>query len=865
MAVRFLIGRAGTGKTHHCLDRITSACRQDPLGPPIIFLVPEQGSYQAEKALLTFSDLKGLTRAQVLSFTRLADFVFARGAAPRLPRLTQAHRRVIVMLLVSQARREDPEGMAAARGIEDALLDFIAETRQQAVDPEDIRVVIGTLLSGKGHATPLTARLLADKLARLTELLEGYRNFSRDRFQDPEDSLVHLATQIISAPALQGADIYVDGFTGFTPVEEKILLALARRARTLSISIYGDPGRSRVLLENRRIRRHAVFQPVEETLSDLVRLFDGNQVKIDKPVYFDDPTPPRFRAGGIVAVEHHFFSSRPHEQTDGGGVTFHESRTTREEAREAVELAAEWMRRHGWKPGEIGIMTRDLEEYAAPLSQALRTLRIPHFIDRAQPLAVHPFVTGIMALCRATLIPGRDLTRHLIDFAKSGLPPIPRRELDRLEYEVTQHPRRPSEWFSDDSWVPPPPRSPMDDDNEQGREVDSFTAVIDTTRRALAAEVMALRHAIGEDHRNQGPLDSFLKAVALRLVAMAGSRPLSDLDHRILERILEMLAIAVETAGSEIVGWDTALELLQRLLGDLTLPRIPPMSGELFVGQVDRSRQPPLRGVILLGLAEGNFPRVMMNHSLVNDGERDLLEKSGLRLRPSGRRQFEREAMHAYRAMTSGSECLALFRPRENSQGEAIPAGAFWEDLRGVLPGVPVTTFPRRDDPERAWLHRELVAAALRQGAGTHLDPFAQTGMVMPLLSRFLGMSGCSRVYTEATWNNSATLSPELLGAFHGERVSVSATQLESFARCPYQHFLKYMLRPAETLLPRFERRDAGNYFHAVLRQFTQLLRERDLAGASLNKEEILDVLEEAREEPARRLNQTGLLDGGGG
>lgn len=866
MAVRFLIGRAGTGKTHHCLGKITAACETDPLGPPLIYLVPEQGSYQAEKSLLTFGKLRGLTRAQVLSFTRLADFIFARGAAPRLPRLTKAHRRVLVMLLVSQARREDPDGLAAAQGIEDALLDFIAETRQQAVDPESIRVVIESLLSGRSTATPLTARLLADKLARLCRLLENYQAFTRDRFQDPEDTLAQLAHQVLGSPLLQGAEVFVDGFTGFTPVEEKILVALARRASRMSITLHGDPGRCRAILGKGKVRRHGVLQAVEETLTDLLALFQANQVDLDGPVYFgEDSDPPRFHDPGLVAVERHFFSLRPDKQIQTDAVAFYESRTTREEAREAAELAAAWMREHGWGAGEIGILARDLEDYAAPLSQALETLRIPHFIDRAQPLGVHPFVTGILALCRGALVPGRDFARHVTDFAKSGLPSVPRREIDRLEYEITQHPRKPSEWFSSEPWLPPPSRSPMDEDDERSREAESFAGEIDKTRRVLMTEVIALRNAIKGNDGRKGPLDSFFKALAHSLVRMAGARPITDLDKRILERVLDTLAIAVETAGSEVVAWDAALELLQRLLGDLTLPRIPPMAGELFVGQVDRSRQPPLRGVILLGLAEGIFPRVIVNHSLVNDGERDLLEKTGLRLRPSGRRQFEREALHAWRAVTSASHRLALFRPRENAQGEALAESAFWEDLRGVLPAVPVNTFPRRDDPDRAWRYRELAAAALRGASGTHLDPNADPKPAAGLVGRILGVGEGARVYQEATWKNRATLPGELVSKFHGGSLHLSASQLESFARCPYQHFLRYQLRPTEVLLPRFERRDAGNYFHAVLRNFTALLRERGLAGTAMERDAILALLGEAREEPARRLSNTGLLDGATG
>ena len=42
MALRFVIGRSGAGKTHYCLDRIRQKVLEQPDGAPIVMLVPEQ-------------------------------------------------------------------------------------------------------------------------------------------------------------------------------------------------------------------------------------------------------------------------------------------------------------------------------------------------------------------------------------------------------------------------------------------------------------------------------------------------------------------------------------------------------------------------------------------------------------------------------------------------------------------------------------------------------------------------------------------------------------------------------------------------------------------------------------------------------
>ena len=56
MAVRFILGRSGTGKTHHCVKAIVEALSQPARAAdngPLVLLVPEQATYQASEAILT--------------------------------------------------------------------------------------------------------------------------------------------------------------------------------------------------------------------------------------------------------------------------------------------------------------------------------------------------------------------------------------------------------------------------------------------------------------------------------------------------------------------------------------------------------------------------------------------------------------------------------------------------------------------------------------------------------------------------------------------------------------------------------------------------------------------------------------------
>ena len=75
MGIRFIFGRAGSGKSHYCLEQIKKKISNDK-NNKLILLVPDQYTFQTEKKLLEAVGEKAQLRAEVLSFKRMATRVF---------------------------------------------------------------------------------------------------------------------------------------------------------------------------------------------------------------------------------------------------------------------------------------------------------------------------------------------------------------------------------------------------------------------------------------------------------------------------------------------------------------------------------------------------------------------------------------------------------------------------------------------------------------------------------------------------------------------------------------------------------------------------------------------------------------------
>ena len=97
MAVQFILGRSGTGKTSYCINSIINALA-GPSEQQLILLVPEQATYQAERAILTDDRIAGYNRLHVLSFDRLQFLLSGKNTAR--PAISRIGRQMIVHRLL---------------------------------------------------------------------------------------------------------------------------------------------------------------------------------------------------------------------------------------------------------------------------------------------------------------------------------------------------------------------------------------------------------------------------------------------------------------------------------------------------------------------------------------------------------------------------------------------------------------------------------------------------------------------------------------------------------------------------------------------------------------------------------------------
>lgn len=274
--------------------------------------------------------------------------------------------------------------------------------------------------------------------------------------------------------------------------------------------------------------------------------------------------------------------------------------------------------------------------------------------------------------------------------------------------------------------------------------------------------------------------------------------------------------------------------------------------------------------VLVLGLAEGELPRPAKDDLHLPEGNRRLLAGRRGPGRPpaalrTARDRAEMETFLFYAAVTRARRELWLVGSGFSASGASRPLSRFVDEVKAQLTpeawsAALVLRSPAdlvEDDPARLLTLDGLRRFTWRRVAvvSRTSGPDAQKArLATALLARLLERP----VERERAAVALRRLEPRLLRSPLGARAlerEYSASELETWATCPFRHFVKYLLRadPEEDLALRgLDALRQGNVVHAALEQVYKTAAPVEAAFAAAFASEARD-LEVGLEEDAFR------------
>ncbi|GJM23723.1 MAG: ATP-dependent helicase/deoxyribonuclease subunit B [Phycisphaerae bacterium] len=857
MSVRFVIGRAGTGKTHHCLSSIRQQVQASPVdGPPLVMLVPEQASMQMERLILA-PPITAVSRAQVLSFTRLAQRVLSNTGHEQKEALSATARIMVLRRIVARLSPKLRYYRRTERltGFFERLGQTLGEFIEEAIEPDELM----NLSDGFADDPQREA-----KFSDLSAIYSAYIEFLGDDHFDPTQYLKIASEQLVREQRLEGAVIWVDGFAGFTGSQVKLLTAVATQAADLEITMVMDPTCVENAQTSGNATQHGIFAKPHRTYLRLKRALESSGVNVSAPVLLNDDTPRRFsQSPDLANLERAIHYGQLIGDASDKIRDIHIA--SLDDHRSEVEFAVAQVcslvasDEGACRYRDIAIIVRDLDPYHDLLASALADRGIPFFIDRRRTIAHHGMVEFLRAIIGVVAEDFSVESARLL--VKSGLTGLDEDQCDELENYILACGVAGQQLWCDGDWEFAPQRDPNHVATAQSK------AALKRLNRARLAIVSGLESLIKLRRSANGStwcgairkvLDSM--GVADQVEAWAERSEQDGQVARAAEH--RQVWVAIETflddfenvLADETHSIGELRAVIEAGLAQLTLGLVPPTVDQVLVGSIERSRHPELKTVILLGFNEGTFPLVSSENPIVNDDDRDALDRSGITLGVTSRQSILDEKLLVYVALTRPSQKLLITYSNSNADGKPLRPSSYVETLTDLLPAMQVHPYGNAFRHRAMWsvMNVEDLSMALanemrhRPDAGRD-DANVRTNwndLYMLARSSFATDRRVLSALSSLEYKNIAVLGDASVNALLGRNWVASVSELETFAACPFQRFAKYGLKLNERRDASLKVTDLGTVQHAVLEEFIEGCIKGQESFADIEETDVLPRLE---------------------
>ncbi|MBE6009424.1 MAG: hypothetical protein E7236_02005 [Lachnospiraceae bacterium] len=830
MALQFIYGNPGCGKSEILYEKLTAHAKKDPF-QRIFLIVPEQFTLETQKKMVRRSDGHVITNIDVVSFERLAFRSFEEiGMRPNV--LEDNGKNLMLRKIAGDHADELTYLRANIRkfGYVEEVKSMLSELMQYAVGPRDLEAILSDLSpeSSLHH--------------KLSDILIMYRGME-DRFHDSllvaEQLPDVLASYVSKIPMLQNAVFAFDGFTGFTPVQEKLINALMAVSSDLYFTVTLDAAET--IHTSPAVRDFALeqlFYMSKRMIWDLVRLADQNQISVKEPIAAKQGAHARF--AGKQAFQHlekNLF--RPSAKAFFGiqeEIHVTSCANPKEELEYAIYQIAGMVRKEGCRYRDFAIVSANAETYDHYAEGLMKTYGIPYFSDRKRDITYHPLTEAIRALFE--IIYSDFSIESVLRLLKTGLMPFTDDEIDLLETYCIARGIRGRKRFGTAFRTP----------TRQMRDTARRTG--DAGQEKMAAQMLKLNDIrkrflnlilpVCQIFENGPATVRDICAEAYRfLTAIQTETTLASMQEALLlencvddasvydqiwPEIMDLLDKYVTILGEETMDAREYAEILDSGIAGIRIGILPPSSDCVVLGDIERTRLDGVRHLFFLGLNDGVIPQNTNKGGMLSQYDREQLSGMGLRLSPTAREDVFLQRFYLYWNLTKPSDNLFLTYARLDADGKAIHPSYFVSLLSELFPDLEIASFT--DETKRIPFTKACGINSWLCGLN---DAIEENGTpVWNALHHWFSKDETEkeriRSYLDIRFAGAKAeiLSLDTARLLYGTTISNSVSRLENFIRCPYRHFLDYGLRLSERETFQVTPVDLGSFMHDVLARFSK-------------------------------------------
>ena len=857
MSLRFCFGPSGSGKSHRIYEEIMQRAAEEP-GRNFLIIVPDQFTMQTQKDLVMRSDRDGILNIDVLSFGRLSHRILEEVGTKEMPVLDDTGKSLVLQKVAADLKEQLPAmgSLLHKQGYIHEVKSAISEFMQYGISTQDMDKLI-TSAQKRGA--------LAMKLKDLKTLYRGFQDYIRDHFITTEETLDVLRRSLSKSKILKGSVVVFDGFTGFTPIQNRLIQELMRVCAETIVTVTIGVGEDPYKMDGEQ----KLFHLSKKTVADLEKLAAEAEVERGEDLFVKGG-PNRFaKAPALHYLEQNLFRYQ-YEPYAGEQQEIHmfEALSPREEVHQTALYIRHLIREQGMTYRDIAVVIGDLEGYASYVETEFGQLEIPCFLDRTRGIVLNPMIEYIKSALQLYI---KDFSYDTVfHFLRSGMADISREEIDELENYVIRtgargyrtysrlFTRRTEELQGNAEGSEQAEEKTMERLNRIRQQFMDAVEILHMGSQEKAGDYVSHLYDFLEQNQVQQKLLNYQQQFEKE-----GDLSRAREYAQIYRLVMDLLDQVYELLGEEEISRQEFADILEAGFGEITVGTIPQNVDRIVVGDMERTRLKQVKVLFFLGVNDGNIPKNASKGGIISDMDREFLIESGTEMAPSPRQQMYIQRLYLYLNMTKPSEQLYLSYAKVNSEGKGIRPSYLIDTVRKLFPAMSVEYPQNRSRLEQIEGRQEgarYLAEELREYADGTLREEERQDFYLMYRAYEADPEGRDRL-TAAAFRRykESGLSRIVARALYGRQLENSVSRLETYAACACRHFLQYGLSLREREEFGFEVSDMGNVYHAVLENFAGKLAESNLTWWNFSEDFALKTVKESVEAYAATYGETVL------
>ena len=823
MGIRFIFGRAGTGKSRFCLEQIKHK---------LVLIVPEQYTLDTEKKFLDIVTEKGLLRGEVLSFKRMAHRVSEECGGRTELRISDSGRNMLIYKLLKDKSEELQyfNRMAKKQGFSSIVSKVITEFKKYNIS--------GEILSSKEDE--INDEELKKKISDLKLIFNSFNEILHKRFIDSDDELTFLAKRLKDCNIYDDAEIWIDEFTTFTPQQLEVIKVLAKKAKVVNITLCSDS-----LSGGSDIDYTDIFDAIKNTENSILRIMKEGNISYLEPIDLNKGQSYRFLNNeDLQHLERHFFTY-PFKEYKGkaNNVRIYKANNSYDEVEVVAKDILRMVRDNGYRFKDIAVVCRNIDEYEKISTVIFNEYNIPFFIDKKREILNNPLVVVIISSLE--ILASNWSYESVFKYLKSGLVNVERDYIDILENYILANGIKGYKWTKD-----------LYDKENISEEENTILEIMEEIRSPL----MKLHNRIKGKNKVRDfatNLYEFLNELNVFKTLEVWLEEFNSLGLQdkikeyiqVPEMVIEILDQVVEVLGDEVLDIKEFTKILISGFEERDIGVIPMSLDQVNIGDISRVKGREVKALYLIGVNDGVLPAANKEEGIISDRERELLRNIGIRLASDTKSRAFEEQFIVYTALTIPSEYLMVTFPMADFEGKSLRPSIIIPRLKKVLPNVVEESEiynirDRRDKFNKITAptptFNELISALRMEFEKENVDEYwAQAFKWFENNEEFKNKS--NRMFKGLTYTNLVEKIPrekiKRLYQSENKKLIFNVSRIEKYAQCPFSYYVQYGLKAKDRKVYEFSAPDLGSFMHNVLDDFTNTVRNEKIAWSDLNRE----------------------------